>query len=41
MYTKGEATGLSKQFIEYVSSSDNTNAVEKLGFISASEMKVK
>jgi len=41
MYTKGEATGLSKKFIEFVSSSDNTNAVEELGFISASEMQVK
>lgn len=41
MYTKGEATGLSKQFIEYVSSSENTEAVAELGFISASEMQVK
>ena len=41
MYTKGEATGLSKKFIDYVLSSDNTKAIEDLGFISGSEMKVK
>ncbi|PRR84123.1 phosphate ABC transporter substrate-binding protein [Clostridium vincentii] len=41
MYTKGEATGLSKTFIDYVLSSDNVEAVEELGFISGSEMKVK
>lgn len=41
MYTKGEATGLSKKFIDYILSSDNTKAVEELGFISGSDMKVK
>jgi len=41
MYTKGEATGLSKKFIDYVLSADNTKAIEDLGFISGSEMKVK
>jgi phosphate transport system substrate-binding protein len=41
MYTKGEATGLSKKFIDYIMSDDNKSAVEELGFISGSEMKVK
>ena len=41
MYTKGEATGVSKSFIEFITSSDNTESVESLGFISGSEMKVK
>ena len=41
MYTKGEATGISKSFIEFVTSSDNKDSVETLGFISGAEMKVK
>ena len=41
MYTKGEATGLSKKFIDYILSKDNIKAIEELGFISGSEMKVK
>jgi len=41
MYTKGEATGLTKEFIEFISSPDNSSSVESLGFISGSEMKVK
>lgn len=41
MYTKGEPTGVSKSFIEFITSSDNTESVESLGFISGSEMKVK
>lgn len=41
MYTKGEPTGLAKEFIEFVSSSENSSSIESLGFISASEMKVK
>ena len=41
MYTKGEATGVAKSFIEFITSSDNTESVESLGFISGSEMKVK
>ena len=41
MYTKGEATGLSKSFIEFVTSADNNSNVESLGFISGAEMKVK
>lgn len=41
MYTKGEADEASKAFIEFVSSSDNKESLENLGFISGSEMKVK
>lgn len=41
MYTKGETKGLAKKFIDYISSESNKSNVEKLGFISASEMKVK
>lgn len=41
MYTRGEPTGLAKEFIEFVSSVDNNSSVESLGFISAAEMKVK
>jgi phosphate transport system substrate-binding protein len=41
MYTKGEATGLSKKFIEFVASEDNRSSAENLGFILGSEMKVK
>ena len=41
MYTKGEPTGVSKSFIEFITSSDNIEGVESLGFISGSEMKVK
>lgn len=41
MYTKGEATGLAKSFIEFVTSADNKSSIEDLGFISGSEMKVK
>lgn len=41
MYTKGEATGLSKMFIDYIMSNDNKESVESLGFISGSDMKVK
>lgn len=41
MYTRGEPTGLAKEFIEFVSSIDNNSSVESLGFISAAEMKVK
>ncbi|GAA0077983.1 phosphate ABC transporter substrate-binding protein [Clostridium sp. CTA-5] len=41
MYTKGEADGLSKSFIEFVGSSDNSESINNLGFISGSEMKVK
>lgn len=41
MYTKGESTGLSKTFIDFIMSEDNKANVEDLGFISGSEMKVK
>lgn len=39
MYTKGEATGLSKAFIDYMTSDDNKTAVEKLGYIPMADMK--
>jgi len=41
MYTKGEAKGLSKKFIEFVASEDNRSSAENLGFILGTEMKVK
>ena len=41
MYTKGEAKDIAKSFIEFVTSSDNKDSVESLGFISGAEMKVK
>jgi phosphate transport system substrate-binding protein len=41
MYTKGEATGLTKEFIDFISSSHNSSSIESLGFISGNEMKVK
>ncbi|WP_097025575.1 phosphate ABC transporter substrate-binding protein [Clostridium peptidivorans] len=39
MYTKGEATGLTKAFIDYMMSDENKAVVEKLGYISANEIK--
>ncbi len=41
MYTKGEATSPAKEFIEFVSSKENSEGLDSLGFISGSEMKVK
>ncbi|GIM27894.1 phosphate ABC transporter substrate-binding protein [Clostridium polyendosporum] len=41
MYTKGEPTGLTKAFLDYMVSSENKDTMEKLGFISGGEMKVK
>ena len=41
MYTKGDAKDATKSFIDFVTSSDNTDSIESLGFISGSEMKVK
>lgn len=41
MYTRGEATGLAKDFIEFVASEENKSSADKLGFILGSEMKVK
>lgn len=39
MYTKGEATGVAKAFIDYVAS--NKALIEKTGYIASSDMKVK
>ncbi|MHC5268127.1 phosphate ABC transporter substrate-binding protein PstS [Enterococcus sp. LJL98] len=42
MYTKGEPTGLTRDFIDYVLSEDvQTNIVGKLGYISISSMEVR
>jgi len=41
MYTKGEAKDAAKMYIDFITSSDNKESVESLGFISGSEMKVK
>jgi phosphate transport system substrate-binding protein len=41
MYTKGEATGLSKDFIDYVTNKVDKSVLDNLGFVSGSEMKVK
>lgn len=39
MYTKGEANGLAKEFIDFVESSDNKESIENLGLIQGSEIK--
>jgi len=39
MYTKGEATDATKAFLDYMVSTDNKALVEKLGYISASDIK--
>lgn len=39
MYTKGEAKDLTKAFIDYMTSSENKAAVEKLGYVPISDMK--
>ena len=39
MYTKGEATGVAKAFIEYIMSDESKALVEKLGYIPASDLK--
>ncbi|MGL4570935.1 MAG: phosphate ABC transporter substrate-binding protein [Clostridium sp.] len=39
MYTKGEANGLSKEFIDFVGSSDNKESIENLGLIQGSDIK--
>ena len=36
-----KALGIAKSFIEFVTSEDNSSNIESLGFISATEMKVK
>ncbi|MBE6070920.1 MAG: phosphate ABC transporter substrate-binding protein [Clostridium butyricum] len=41
MYTKGEATSPAKEFIEFISSNENSESLENLGFISGEEIKVK
>ena len=42
MYTKGEPTGLTKDFIDYILSEDvQENIVGKLGYISISSMQVQ
>jgi phosphate transport system substrate-binding protein len=41
MYTKGEAKDIAKAFIDYMMSADNTATIKKLGYIPASDMKVK
>ena len=39
MYTKGEATGVAKAFIDYMMSSDNAALITQLGYIPASSIK--
>ena len=41
MYTKGEAKGLPKAFIDFISSEENKATVEKRGFFSGGDMKVE
>lgn len=41
MYTKGEAKGVAKAFIDYISSAADKDLVKKLGYIPSSEMKVQ
>ena len=41
MYTKGEATTPAKEFIEFITSSDNVDSLESLGFINGPEIKAK
>ena len=39
MYTKGEAKGLSKRFIDFIDSKENAENVDSLGLIRGSEIK--
>lgn len=42
MYTKGEATGLTKEYLDYVLSNDmQSTVIKQLGYISVSEMTVE
>jgi phosphate transport system substrate-binding protein len=41
MYTKGEATGLAKDFIDYVTNKVDQSVLDNLGFVSGANMKVK
>jgi len=38
MYTKGEATGAAKAFLDYMVSSDNKALIQQLGYINASDL---
>ncbi|MDN5302870.1 MAG: phosphate transport system substrate-binding protein, partial [Thermoanaerobacteraceae bacterium] len=40
MYTKGEPTGLTKAFLDYMVSDEVKPLVEQLGYIAISDMKV-
>ncbi|MBY0755503.1 phosphate ABC transporter substrate-binding protein [Clostridium sardiniense] len=39
MYTKGEANGLSKEFIDFVGSKENSESINNLGLIPGNEIK--
>ncbi|OBR94803.1 MULTISPECIES: phosphate ABC transporter substrate-binding protein [Clostridium] len=41
MYTKGEAKGLAKTYIDYVLSNENKDTIKKLGYIPMSDMNEK
>jgi len=41
MYTKGEAKGLAKSFIDYMTSADNKALIEQLGYIPAGDFTTK
>lgn len=41
MYTKGEATSPAKEFIEFISSEDNKESLDNLGFIDGTKIKEK
>ncbi|QAT40123.1 phosphate ABC transporter substrate-binding protein [Clostridium sp. JN-9] len=41
MYTKGEASGLAKTFIDYMTSADNKALVERLGYIPVTDINTK
>lgn len=41
MYTKGEATGVAKEFINYLLGNDAKDSIKNLGYISMSDMKTK
>jgi phosphate transport system substrate-binding protein len=40
MYTKGEPTGLTKAFLEYMMSDEVKPLIKELGYIPNSDMKV-
>lgn len=39
MYTKGEATGVAKEFIDFVGSKENAGVIDELGLIQGNEIK--